>query len=91
MSRTVLQVGAVTVVLAWVRFMLFTGQFPSCGVYIVMFSTVARNVFKFLAMYFFVLLACALGFYVLLRPCDTFKNPYISFVTSLVSGVPGDY
>ncbi|MPC13796.1 Transient receptor potential channel pyrexia [Portunus trituberculatus] len=78
------QVGAVTVVLAWVRFMLFTGQFPSCGVYIVMFSTVARNVFKFLAMYVFILLACALGFHVLLRPFKTFENPYISFVTSLV-------
>ncbi|XP_063859971.1 transient receptor potential cation channel subfamily A member 1-like [Scylla paramamosain] len=77
-------VGAVSVVLAWVRFMLFTGQFPSCGVYIVMFSTVARNVFKFLAMYVFILLACALGFHVLLRPFKTFENPYISFVTSLV-------
>ncbi|KAG0729580.1 Transient receptor potential channel pyrexia [Chionoecetes opilio] len=78
------KVGAVTVVLAWVRFMLFTGQFPSCGVYIVMFSTVARNVFKFLAMYVFILLACALGFHVLLRPCPTFSNPIISFVTALV-------
>lgn len=78
------KVGAVTVVLAWVRFMLFTGQFPSCGVYIVMFSTVARNVFKFLAMYVFILVAFALGFHVLLRPYDTFKNPYASLVTSLV-------
>ncbi|XP_064106314.1 transient receptor potential channel pyrexia-like [Macrobrachium nipponense] len=79
------KVGAIAIILAWVRLMLFTGQFPSCGVYIVMFSTVAKNVLKFLAMYACVLVAFAFGFYVLLRPTKrTFSSPGISLVTSLV-------
>ncbi|KAK3888919.1 hypothetical protein Pcinc_007049 [Petrolisthes cinctipes] len=78
------QVGAVCVILGWVRFMLFMGQFPSCGVYIVMFSTVARNVLKFLAMYVFVLIAFALAFYVLLRGLPAFHSVTISLISSLV-------
>lgn len=82
------RVGAIAIILAWVRLMLFTGQFPSCGVYIVMFSTVARNVLKFLAMYVFVLVAFALGFHVLLRSLPTFTHPTTAFITSLVSICP---
>lgn len=78
------RVGAIAIILAWVRLMLFTGQFPSCGVYIVMFSTVARNVLKFLAMYVFVLVAFALGFHVLLRSLPIFSSPTTAFTTSLV-------
>ncbi|KAK7078507.1 hypothetical protein SK128_022823 [Halocaridina rubra] len=78
------KVGAISIILAWVRLMLFTGQFPSCGVYIVMFSTVAKNVMKFLSMYIFLLVAFALGFHVLLRHKAIFDNPGISLVTSLV-------
>ncbi|XP_042208611.1 transient receptor potential channel pyrexia-like isoform X2 [Homarus americanus] len=78
------RVGAIAIILAWVRLMLFTGQFPSCGVYIVMFSTVAKNVLKFLAMYMFVLVAFALGFYVLLRSLPTFRTPGTALITSLV-------
>ncbi|XP_068232677.1 transient receptor potential channel pyrexia-like [Palaemon carinicauda] len=79
------KVGAIAIILAWVRLMLFTGQFPSCGVYVVMFSTVAKNVLKFLAMYACVLVAFAFGFYVLMRPTKpTFSSPAISLVTSLV-------
>ncbi|XP_045614736.1 transient receptor potential channel pyrexia [Procambarus clarkii] len=78
------RVAAIAIILAWVRLMLFTGQFPSCGVYIVMFSTVARNVLKFLAMYVFVLVAFSLGFYVLLRSLPTFRTPATALITSLV-------
>ncbi|XP_042887541.1 transient receptor potential channel pyrexia-like isoform X1 [Penaeus japonicus] len=77
-------VGAISIILAWVRLMLFTGQFPSCGVYIVMFSTVAKNVLRFLLMYVPVLVAFALGFHVLLRSNTTFQNLGTSLVTALV-------
>ncbi|CAL4128116.1 unnamed protein product [Meganyctiphanes norvegica] len=78
-------VGSISLIFAWVRFMLFTGQFPSTGVYVLMFTTVAKNVLKFLLMYLFILIAFALGFFVLLRSEESpFTNPAMAFLTSLV-------
>ncbi|KAL7648092.1 UNVERIFIED_CONTAM: hypothetical protein RMT77_001709 [Armadillidium vulgare] len=74
----------IAVISSWVRLMLFLGEFPSCGVYVVMFSKVCRTVFRFLLMYILLLIAFALGFSILLREENSFEVFSTSFVTTLI-------
>ena len=83
------QIAAVIVVNSWISLLLSLGQFPAFGVYIVMFSTVAKNVLKFLGLYMLLLIAFAFGFHVLLRPYSTFSTLFTSFSTTLVSIIVG--
>ena len=81
-------IAAITILTAWSRLMFLLGQFPSCGVYIVMFSTVAKNVIKFLGLYLSLLIAFALGFHVLMRSSqDSFKSPLTALISSVVSKI----
>ena len=81
------QTAAITMIVTWISLLLSLSEFPSFGVYIVMFSTVARNVFKLLGFYLLLLIAFAAGFYVLLRPYDTFNTFWISAATTFVSKI----
>ncbi|RXG50969.1 Transient receptor potential channel pyrexia [Armadillidium vulgare] len=74
----------IAVISSWVRLMLFLGEFPSCGVYVVMFSKVCKTVFRFLGMYIPLLIAFALGFSILLREENSFEVFPTSFVTTLI-------
>ena len=71
---------AVGVFLVWGELMLMVGRLPTFGIYVQMFTTVARNFFRFLAAYFCLLVAFALSF------CVLFPN-YQSFNTHAVSAL----
>ena len=63
---------AVGIFLVWGELMLMIGRLPTFGIYVQMFTTVAKNFSKFLAAYFCLLVAFALSF------CVLFPN-YLSF------------
>ncbi|XP_018021396.1 transient receptor potential channel pyrexia [Hyalella azteca] len=78
------QMSAVVIVGGWITLLLSLGQFPTFGVYVVMFSTVATNVLKFLGLYMLLLIGFAFGFHVLLRPYQTFYSLFVSLSTTFV-------
>lgn len=51
---------AIGVFLVWGELMLMVGRLPTFGIYVQMFTTVAKNFFKFLTAYFCLLVAFAL-------------------------------
>ena len=56
---------AVGVFLVWVYLMLMIGRLPTFGIYVQMFTTVAKNFSRFLFAYMSLLVAFALSFCVL--------------------------
>ena len=80
MSRWQHHAAAIGVFLVWGELMLMVGRLPTFGIYVQMFTTVARNFFRFLAAYFCLLVAFALSF------CVLFPN-YQSFNVAAVSAV----
>ena len=54
--------------------MLMIGRLPLFGIYVQMFTTVAKNFFKFLAAYFCLLIAFALSFAVLFPNYQSFNG-----------------
>ncbi len=56
---------AVGVFFVWGELMILFGKLPPFGIYVQMFTTVAKNFSKFLAAYFCLLVAFALSFCVL--------------------------
>lgn len=74
--------------LMWTECMLLIGRFPNCGVYVVMFTRVAKVFLRIFLMYFCLLLAFAAAFYVALHYSDltenvVFSNPILTFVKTL--------
>merc|ERR1719461_637918 len=64
---------AVGVFLVWVYLMLMIGRLPTFGIYVQMFTTVAKNFSRFLAAYFCLLVAFALSFCVLFPNYQSFN------------------
>lgn len=64
---------AVGVFLVWSELMLMIGRLPTFGIYVQMFTTVAKNFAKFLAAYFCLLVAFALSFCVLFPNYQSFN------------------
>ncbi|KAL7636717.1 UNVERIFIED_CONTAM: hypothetical protein RMT77_012469 [Armadillidium vulgare] len=54
----------VTVLLIWVQCMLHIGRFPGCGIYVAMFTRVAKVFVRIFLIFFCLLLAFSLAFYV---------------------------
>lgn len=76
---------AVGVFLVWGELMLMIGRLPTFGIYVQMFTTVAKNFAKFLAAYFCLLVAFALSFCVLFPNYQSFNvNPPAAIVKTLV-------
>ena len=59
----------------WGELMLMIGRLPTFGIYVQMFTTVAKNFAKFLAAYFCLLVAFALSFCVLYPNYQSFNVP----------------
>ncbi|XP_034147181.1 transient receptor potential cation channel subfamily A member 1a [Esox lucius] len=59
------EVGAVAVLLSWINFLLYFQRFERVGIYIVMFSEIAKTLLSITVLFFFLLLAFALSFYTL--------------------------
>ncbi|XP_063888700.1 transient receptor potential channel pyrexia-like isoform X2 [Scylla paramamosain] len=75
--------------LLWTECMLLIGRFPNCGVYVVMFTRVAKVFLRIFLMYFCLLLAFTAAFYVALnyqQGCSkdpVLANPLLTFVKTL--------
>ncbi|MPC72795.1 Transient receptor potential channel pyrexia [Portunus trituberculatus] len=75
--------------LLWTECMLLIGRFPNCGVYVVMFTRVAKVFLRIFLMYFCLLLAFTAAFYVALNyqhGCaqdPVLANPLLTFVKTL--------
>ena len=59
----------------WGELMMMIGRLPTFGIYVQMFTTVAKNFAKFLAAYFCLLVAFALSFLVLFPNYRSFNVP----------------
>ncbi len=76
---------AIGTFLVWGELMLMIGRLPTFGIYVQMFTTVAKNFSKFLAAYFCLLVAFALSFSVLFPNYQSFNvNPGPAVIKTLV-------
>ena len=76
------QLGAATVVLAWLHLTNILGRSPGLGIYVLMVQRVARDVVTFLLIYSLTLVAFALGFHLLLES-PAHRTPLASFLATL--------
>lgn len=67
-------IAAIGIFLAWVELMMIVGRFPTFGLYIQMFTTVAVNFTKFFLAYFCLLIAFALSFGVIFANYKSFRD-----------------
>nr|XP_033785675.1 transient receptor potential cation channel subfamily A member 1 [Geotrypetes seraphini] len=74
------QSGSLAVFLSWVNFLIYLQRFESYGIYIVMFWEILRTLLRIIILFFFIILAFGLSFYILLYHQVTFSNPYFSLM-----------
>ncbi|MEE6463732.1 hypothetical protein FKM82_006038 [Ascaphus truei] len=74
------QTGAVAVFSSWVNFLIYLQRFESYGIYIVMFWEILRTLLRIVVLFFFLILAFGLSFFVFLYPQTTFSNPYLALM-----------
>uniref|UniRef100_A0A8C6XK75 Transient receptor potential cation channel subfamily A member 1 n=1 Tax=Naja naja TaxID=35670 RepID=A0A8C6XK75_NAJNA len=70
--------GAIAILLAWTNFLLYLQRFENYGIYIVMFWEILRTLIRIVIVFFFLMLAFGLSFYVLLGSQRTYGTPYLS-------------
>ena len=76
------QLGAATVVLAWLHLTNILGRSPGLGIYVLMVQRVARDVVTFLLIYSLTLVAFSFGFHLLLES-PAYRTPLSSFFATL--------
>ena len=76
------QLGAATVVLAWLHLTNILGRSPGLGIYVLMVQRVARDVVMFLLIYSLTLVAFSFGFHLLLES-PAYRTPLSSFFATL--------
>ncbi|KAG8441939.1 hypothetical protein GDO86_010936 [Hymenochirus boettgeri] len=74
------QFGAVAVFASWVNFLIYLQRFETYGIYIVMFWEILRTLLKIVFLFFFLILAFALSFFIFLYPQRTFSNPFFALM-----------
>ncbi|XP_076033845.1 transient receptor potential cation channel subfamily A member 1-like isoform X2 [Oratosquilla oratoria] len=77
-------IAAISGFFGWVEFMILLGRFPSLGVYILMFSRVAKSLLKFILAFSSLLVAFALCFFVLMKSLPDFRTFPLSFSKTLI-------
>lgn len=77
-------VAAVGIFLTWLELMMIVGRFPTFGLYVQMFTTVALNFSKFLLAYCCLLFAFGLSFAVLFANYPPFANVALSLIKTVV-------
>ncbi|XP_074843185.1 transient receptor potential cation channel subfamily A member 1 isoform X2 [Carettochelys insculpta] len=70
--------GAIAVYLSWMNFLLYLQRFESYGIYIVMFWEILRTLLRIAVVFFFLILAFGLSFFVLLCSQHHYKTPLLS-------------
>ena len=81
---------AIGVFLVWGELMLMIGRLPTFGIYVQMFTTVAKNFSKFLAAYFCLLVAFALSFCVLFPNYQSFNVPFPAAIVKTLVMMAGE-
>ncbi|XP_063779984.1 transient receptor potential cation channel subfamily A member 1 isoform X2 [Pseudophryne corroboree] len=74
------QAGAFAVFSSWVNFLIYLQRFETYGIYIVMFWEILRTLVRIVVLFFFLILAFGLSFFVILYPQTTFSNPYLALM-----------
>ncbi|KAM5158043.1 transient receptor potential cation channel subfamily A member 1 isoform 2-T2 [Mantella aurantiaca] len=74
------QAGAIAVFLSWVNFLIYLQRFETCGIYIVMFWEILRTLIRIVVIFFFLILAFGLSFFVVLYPQTPFGNPLLALM-----------
>lgn len=73
--------------LLWAQCMLLVGQIPSCGIYVVMFTRVARVFVRIFGVYFSLLLAFTFSFHISEhvqgKSCTTIIGVFLTFLKTL--------
>lgn len=76
-------VAAFFTLILWSKAMHMIGQFPGCGIYVSMFTTVARVICKMFLVYLSLIIAFALSFHISFAASGSFKDPGNSFMKTL--------
>ncbi|XP_065563359.1 transient receptor potential channel pyrexia-like isoform X2 [Artemia franciscana] len=71
-------------VLSWTQMMIVVGRFPSCGLYVQMFHTVAGNVLRFILVYLCMVVGFSLGMAILFPGTPSLNRIPGSLLTTLV-------
>ncbi|KAK7076775.1 hypothetical protein SK128_010399 [Halocaridina rubra] len=74
--------------LMWTECMLLIGRFPNCGIYVVMFTRVAKVFLRIFAIYFCLLLSFSSAFYVIFHSNtaeegEVFSDPILTFIKTI--------
>ncbi|CAL4152488.1 unnamed protein product [Meganyctiphanes norvegica] len=77
-------VAAVSALFSWAVFMMQLGRFPAFGVYILMFTHVAKSMVKMLLAFSSLIIGFAVSFQVLYRDQPWFGNFFYSFTKTLM-------
>lgn len=68
----------------WMEFMMLLGRFPSLGSYVLMFTSVAKSIIKFMLAFSSLLIGFALSFMVLFYKSPVFRNFPLSLIKTLM-------
>ncbi|XP_066929827.1 transient receptor potential cation channel subfamily A member 1 homolog isoform X2 [Clytia hemisphaerica] len=80
-----INIGALTIFLAWIDLLLFIQKFPSLGIYVVMFTDVTKTFLKFSITFILFVLAFGFSFFFLIGDKFlTFSNTGRSFLKTIV-------
>lgn len=77
-------VAAIGIFLTWLELMMLVGRFPTFGLYVQMFTTVAYNFAKFLMAYLCLLIGFGLSFGVLFSNYKSFKSLVWGLLKTLI-------
>uniref|UniRef100_A0A8C0F9T4 Transient receptor potential cation channel subfamily A member 1 n=1 Tax=Bubo bubo TaxID=30461 RepID=A0A8C0F9T4_BUBBB len=72
--------GAIAVYLSWMNFLLYLQRFENYGIYVVMFWEILRTLIRIAVVFFFLILAFGLSFFVLLGSQQTYSTPLLSIM-----------
>ncbi|KAJ8376614.1 hypothetical protein SKAU_G00071940 [Synaphobranchus kaupii] len=78
------QAGAYAVLASWINFLLYLQRFEHFGIYVVMFGEIMRTLVSIIMLFFFLMLAFALGFYALMINQERFERLDISLMQTFV-------
>ncbi|XP_078397355.1 transient receptor potential cation channel subfamily A member 1b [Cetorhinus maximus] len=67
----------------WLNFLLYLQRFDICGIYVVMFGEILKTLFHIMVLFFFLILAFGLTFYILLYEQMAYGTPILSLMKTL--------
>ncbi|XP_059809885.1 transient receptor potential cation channel subfamily A member 1a [Hypanus sabinus] len=77
------QCGMISAFTSWVNFLLYLQRFDICGIYVVMFAEILKTLLHIMSIFFFLVFAFGLTFYILLYEQMAYKNPSLSLLRIL--------